>query len=203
MSLLTGSLYAAESRLIRKDGSVISPIPQGIKLLDGDRVITGQSPLRVEVNGQKVELVPDTRLNITSQSGSSGHNELFVRLEQGQVNSTMTPGAGTSGNSVMVITNKETLPINNSTDRVVQVKADGDLSFRSPASLDGPILSQRLDPPPPPAQLDLVRGSVAFEAPVRQPIFSTPATSANTVVPTIERQPVVTDSNIHVKVNVR
>ena len=115
------------TRLIRADGTVLSPVPSGIQLQSGDRLITGNSPsFLVVVNGTVMKVTANTEFVVSTQV-SNGKEEAVVTLTHGQV--ATLPAQVTearAGTSTIIVTPAGTLPLDSlkQTSTVIQVSSD-------------------------------------------------------------------------------
>lgn len=169
----TASASSSSSRLERQDGTVISPVPAGMKLEEGDKLVVSEGSLTVKVGG--TDMVISAGSNLAVNKGQGGQNfEIF--LEKGRAE---TRAPAPSANEAVYLVTKDggRLRVDEKNDQVSIAEVGSGKpanlqvveSVREPSSASGPSVPMAPPPPPPPPPM-LPTGPAQFEAaPGRKP----------------------------------
>lgn len=164
---------ATVSRLDRKDGSVVSPVPDGTKLEAGDQLVVSEGNLKVRVG--QTEMVVSAGTNLSVNRGETSFN---VFLERGRVE---TMAAAPSPNESVYLITKDGGRLR--ADEKTNQLSVAEVAARGPSSLQVVEASRELAslPAPPPPVHPVQFGQSQFE-----PALNTPFSAINNPTPKVE-----------------
>lgn len=164
---------ATVSRLDRKDGSVLSPVPDGTRLEAGDRLVVSEGNLKVRLGQTEVVVNAGTNLSV-----SRGERSFEVFLERGRAE-TMAAAPSATESVYLVTKDGGRLRADEKTNQL----SVAEVTARGPASLQVVEASRELAslPPPPPPVHPVQFGQSQFE-----PALNVPFSALNNPVPKIE-----------------
>lgn len=168
----------SDAKLVKKDGTVVSPVPQGVRLEDGDRLVSGSKDLKVVANGVEVQVSPGSTLEVTKKTSEGARPEIILSVTEGKVNSPSARGAEGPVSVVTPSGQRQVIVDASLAAPTSTVGASVSNTGRSPASVGtlnsttvskAPTVAPVIIPPPPPLAAQVIgtfNPAVQMEIPV-------------------------------------